>query len=484
VKIAILSDTHFCADRGASVGTRRTGIADILLLRAVHRLNRYIKPDITLVLGDLVNDGTASNANELLQRLKKILDLLDSPTIVLPGNHDGDPAAFQRFFPLPSAFLDVEGVRFVAFVDPEEPGYMARRTAPDLARLAAARQDWSGPIVAVQHVPLLPPKRHDCPYNYVNAEAILACMKTSGVNLAISGHYHPGIDLLEDEGVSCVVAPALCESPFSFLTLAMTGEQVAVTRHALKMPPELHLTDAHVHTSLAYCNENMDVAMSLRLAEDFGLAGIRVTEHSGHLYFDRKGYGTCARDGMASARPECSRLDRYLEVLDQAACPQPWRGIEIDCCFDGSPLSRAADLEHFPFRIGAMHQMAGLLGPNPGPAGVSGEFLATLERFLQTGIQALAHPFRVFRRAGQPTPAELYAPTVQLLRKFSVAAEINFHTNDPSPEFVRLCIEGDVPLMFGSDAHNLYEVGELTPHLDLLERAGYDGDVKDVLLNL
>ena len=41
-----------------------------------------------------------------------------------------------------------------------------------------------------------------------------------------------------------------------------------------------------------------------------------------------------------------------------------------------------------------------------------------------------------------------------------------------------------VELSFGSDAHNLYEVGEFAPHLALLESCGFDGDLGEILVNL
>jgi len=129
-----------------------------------------------------------------------------------------------------------------------------------------------------------------------------------------------------------------------------------------------------------------------------------------------------------------------------------------------------------------MHQMAGLVAGETDPGRLADEFLATLSRFLKTDMQVLAHPFRVFRRGGQPTPPGLIAPTVELLRGAGVAAEINFHTNDPDPAFVRMCIDAGAPLAFGSDAHNLYEVGEFFPHLQLLRNAGYDGDPRDIMI--
>ena len=88
----------------------------------------------------------------------------------------------------------------------------------------------------------------------------------------------------------------------------------------------------------------------------------------------------------------------------------------------------------------------------------------------------------LFRRSSLDAPHHLFAPLVALLKENNVAAEINFHTNEPPLEFVKLCLECGVKLAFGSDAHNLYEVGEFYPHLKLLEAAGFNGSFEDILL--
>ena len=63
-----------------------------------------------------------------------------------------------------------------------------------------------------------------------------------------------------------------------------------------------------------------------------------------------------------------------------------------------------------------------------------------------------------------------------------MAAEINFHTNEPDPAFFRLCLDTGVRLTFGSDAHDLHAIGEFTPHLQLLRNCGYDGDLADIVV--
>ena len=85
-------------------------------------------------------------------------------------------------------------------------------------------------------------------------------------------------------------------------------------------------------------------------------------------------------------------------------------------------------------------------------------------------------------KARQQKRRLIQAPLVALLKENNVAAEINFHTNEPPLEFVKLCLESGVKLTFGSDAHNLYEVGEFYPHLKLLEAAGFNGSFEDILL--
>ena len=484
IKIAVLTDFHYGAP--SFHPRRRTEIADILLLRAVHRLNRFVRPDVTLVLGDLVNEGTAPDTPERLEHLRAILDKLDSPTIVIPGNHDGDVNAFYRVFERPQAITGIVGIRFLPFLDREEPGYNASRSDVDLARFRQARSDHDGPIVALQHVSLAPPERVEMPYNYTNAQAIVDAMAASGVTLSISGHYHQGTPVIQTEHSTFINAPALCEAPFHFLVVTLDGEQVTAERHQLAMPTDLRLVDNHVHTQLAYCAENVTVERAIALAHDFGLAGIGFAEHSGQLYFDRTRYWRrqAHREGITGAREPDNRLEDFLALKRAFASDTIRFGLEVDCDYNGNPLLRPEDRPHADFLIGAVHGLPSEKLPGVTQETLEGEFLALLERFLANGIHILAHPFRIFhQKAGREAPERLFLPVAKLLRAHSIAAEVNFHNNAPPPEFVRLCLELGVKLSFGSDTHNLYEVGEFTPHLRLLKDIGFNGDIAGVLLS-
>ena len=478
-RIAVISDLHFA--NKDPLPARRGEIADILFERAVHRINRSLAPDVTVLLGDLVDDGNGPEAEVSWQHLSSIAGQLAGPVISLPGNHDANLQAFYRCFPHPGDFIDIGGVRFLVFLDPEEPGWNARRTPEDLARMAAA-EGHDGPVVMLQHCSLFPPGLSACPFNYTNADEIISRMHKHGISLALSGHFHPGLDLLHHQAGAFAIAPALCEAPFAFLEIELDGGKVRVTRHELRMPPEKRLVDWHVHTPFAYCARDMNFARAAMLADDLGLAGLAFTEHSGQLYFDADTYwgGHFLREGANYPFGSDNRMPQYLSAA-KSHCPPALLGLEADCDYSGLPVIRQGDERELSVLLGALHALPELEKPAPEMDRAAAEFLALLERLLKFNLQALAHPFRVFRRRGLEVPAALFAPTVQLLRAHAVAAEINFHTDAPPPDFVRLCLESEVKLTFGSDAHALYEVGEFAPHLQLLKQCGYDGELQDIL---
>jgi soluble P-type ATPase/Icc-related predicted phosphoesterase len=73
-----ISDTHFQLDLPESFGRF------VPVRRKVHE----IRPELTIVAGDVCNEGFGDHGLEELQRAKAQLDRIDGPTVVIPGNHD------------------------------------------------------------------------------------------------------------------------------------------------------------------------------------------------------------------------------------------------------------------------------------------------------------------------------------------------------------------------------------------------------------
>jgi histidinol phosphatase-like PHP family hydrolase len=482
VTLAVLTDLHYGVP--GALKARRSDIADILLQRAVHRLNRLIRPDITLILGDLLDAGSSPEAPEQLKRVRAILDGLTSPWIAIPGNHDGTPDDFYRVFDRPPDIVDIAGVRLLPFVDPEEPGYNARRLPPDIDRFRQARADYKGQIVALQHVCLAPPDRAEAPYNYTNAPAVIEAMTEAGVILSISGHHHAGAAPVRTETTTFITAPALCESPFALLTVTLEDGKVSVEQDQLAMPEQLGLVDMHVHTQLAYCSANMDVETAIALARDFGLAGLGFSEHSGQLHFTSHDYwnGVAAQVGMAGAREEHDRMPAYLDLKRRYGRGKVAFGLEVDGDYHGELMLRPENRGRVDHLLGSIHRTPSLYKPSLSLEILEAEFMSMLETLLANGIDILAHPFRIFSGVGYTPPQHLFGPVAALLYEHRVAAEINYHRNTPPPAFVRVCLDMGVKLAFGSDAHSLFEIGEFADHLRLLADLGFDGPLSDVLL--
>lgn len=480
-RIAIITDIHYSAGP-TGMDIRKGEWGDVLLRRTVNRLNRYVQPDVTVVLGDVLNDHEDAEAMDLLRDAKKILDDLRMPWLAIPGNHDPDAETFYTVFDRVD-YLDVNGTRLVTFDDPEEPRHCARRMPNDFDRMAARAADHDGPLVALQHVPITEPRTHS-PYGYTNHDEVAAAMRKHGYRLAVFGHDHAGVPLQEHEGTHILGVRALCEAPYSFALVTIDSDEVSCDPLQNQLPPELKLNDYHSHTQFAYCSQNVSMQRSPEFAELIGLNQLALTEHSGQLYFKRKAYWGCAfgEQGIHETEQRDERMADYWQTIAPHQSKRVLTGLEIDADFHGNLVVTPDDRAKAEITLGAVHWLRELQKPEPDLKVAGEEFLQCSEGLCKGGVDILAHPFRVFSRSSQPKPLELIPQLVAIMKAHGTAAEINFHSNDPVPELFAACIEAGVKISFGGDAHELWEVGQFHPQLDLLKDIGYDGDLSDILL--
>ena len=159
--------------------------------------------------------------------------------------------------------------------------------------------------------------------------------------------------------------------------------------------------------------------------------------------------------------------------------------METDIRYDGSFLVHQRDLEQAGFILGAIHEMRCLaLKEQLTPEALRDQFLWHCRKVLEKNCLSLAHPFRVFRRAGLAIPPGCFEPLIKMLKDYRTAVEINFHTNEPPVEFFKQAINAGVKITLGSDTHNLYEIGDFALHLELLKKCGVNGNYEDVLLQI
>lgn len=114
--IAQISDTHITAQNKKAYGIAPTGDN---LIRCIEDINQLIpRPDLLLMTGDITN----SNLEEEFKQAYKILNNINIPYFVIPGNHDDSrvvKSTFDKHCPTSSTefinyVIDDYVVRFIA----------------------------------------------------------------------------------------------------------------------------------------------------------------------------------------------------------------------------------------------------------------------------------------------------------------------------------------------------------------------------------
>ena len=489
--ILVVSDLHYINETGQKSrhAVRQGGLGQVMLRKCLHRMRHLgIRPGLVMVLGDLVDNGLAPGVEQDLVELAATLKSMRLPALVVHGNHDGDPARFEALFGAPGLH-EIGGYGFLVFNDAVAEGDFTTRKAADLAlvdHLAATRPGL--PLVVLQHNPMHPRVEDGGTYPYMltNAQEVLDGYARAGVMLSLSGHYHAGQPPSTLGRLTAYTVPAVCEAPFAFAHVRLTGNKVEIQEHhlALDVPG---LTDVHCHTEYAYCGTSVSAEACVELSTALGVGRVCLTEHAFHLYFDREAawsyrWQTDTRMVQEAWRARSGRMDEYKHLVAPFRSERVALGLEVDLCADGQLLLAPEDAEGWDLFVGAIHAIPGYVRGQTTPAETEVLFLRETERLVACPIQVLAHPFRFFAREKMPVPTRLYPVVADLLAARGVAAEVNFHTNVPDPDFVRECVARGVKIALGSDGHDIVETGEFEPHLRVLERAGIGrGELSQVL---
>jgi histidinol phosphatase-like PHP family hydrolase len=316
-----------------------------------------------------------------------------------------------------------------------------------------------------------------------NRPQVMADYARAGVALSISGHAHWGQELNFDRGVGYFTCPALCEAPYRYAIVTLRGRQVDAKVHSLQMPASPPVVDVHVHTEFAYCGREIAAERMIARAREMGLAGVVLAEHVPQLYEPAEDFwtGKHVRSPGLWRSGQGWRIDAYRAAMDRLRRdPYVKIGLEVELDADGHLVLRDEDRDWADVLVGALHFVS-RESKTLTDAELTAEFLRFTEPLVHSGVDVLAHPLRVFSWIQRPTPPELLAPLAQLLADNGVAAEINFHLNYPEDEFFAQCIARGVKIAFGSDSHELAEVGNLGANLAMVQRLAGRQDVTDLL---
>ena len=208
---------------------------------AIQRFRKE-KVDCVVVTGDIVDHPFEfMNSPEYLQKgeadlllVRSLLDQLDCPVFIVYGNHD-HPLLFRRIFPLHEKPVIVGDYQIYCFYDEEGTDNIPERVGGQLERFLEATSNTDQySQIHIQHY-LLYPKRNDgYPHTYFHSASLIKSASSSKkVTLSLSGHFHPGENLVLHEGIYFAVAPAFCEAPHWFRIYDISEKNI--TTHHLNL---------------------------------------------------------------------------------------------------------------------------------------------------------------------------------------------------------------------------------------------------------
>ncbi len=236
--------------------------------------------------------------------------------------------------------------------------------------------------------------------------------------------------------------------------------------------------DYHVHTTLSYCHEgDLTVDNLIKAARERDLKGFAVTDHSPHIYFDRPAvsrhqYLLNYDVFLKMLDSGNGKFEEYLDMLAGYRSANVLAGTEVDVAVNGELIFDPQCRERLDVLLGGIHWLPCVDGEFDSKTFLI-QFMDFTMMLLESDIDILAHPTRIFRRRKLEIPREVVRPIVQRAKERGIAIEINSHSQrDPDEYFVRTCIDEGVKLAMGTDTHNIAEIGDFSYHRALLNRLG------------
>lgn len=246
--------------------------------------------------------------------------------------------------------------------------------------------------------------------------------------------------------------------------------------------------DYHVHTTLSYCHEGeLTIDNLVKAAQERGLAGFAITDHSPHLYFDRSAvsrhkYLLNYDIFLEELESGSHKFAEYLKMIDQYRDANVLTGAEVDVAANGKLILDPQYRDRLDILIGGIHWLPCMDGEFDDKIFLD-QFMDCTMMLLENDIDILAHPTRIFRRRKMEIPQEVARPIVQRAKERKIAIEINSHSQkDPDERFVQMCIDEGVKLAMGTDTHNIAEIGDLSYQQALLARLGVSEEAADSLV--
>lgn len=209
VRVLQFSDIHLYEDSQRTLLGLNTGYSFANVLELAKQ--QHWPPDLVLVTGDLVHNGSAA----AYKKLQTYLGALQIPVFCLPGNHDKPLVMHQT---LQGANIHTDnrvrvGQWEILLLDSTIPGSdggrLSTKELDKLAHLLEQCQD-RPVLIALHHPPMIVGSRWLDSMTLENPQALFSIVdRYPNVRAILCGHIHQEFNL-EYKGVKIMAAPSTC----------------------------------------------------------------------------------------------------------------------------------------------------------------------------------------------------------------------------------------------------------------------------------
>jgi putative hydrolase len=201
--------------------------------------------------------------------------------------------------------------------------------------------------------------------------------------------------------------------------------------------------DLHTHSEFSPCSHDTSVQKIVATAEARGIEKVAITDH-----------GTTRKPkwlGRYLLEIEKARRETRIDVLT---------GMEVNIRVDGSLAVGYEILRSLDIIIGAVHMLPiiGAVHTFIRRGSIVDEYVDVLSRALEVSdFHILAHPTNLLWK--KHIPPDKADRLIRALKGKGTAIEMNYHHEDPSPEFLKQCVDAGVKITPSSDAHRISDIG-------------------------
>ncbi len=197
---------HFAHVTDTHVGSQ-TGAED--LVKTIADINRLTNIDFVLFTGDITEFGS----DEELLTAKKIIDQLQKPRYIVPGNHDSKWSesgnnSFVKIFGAEQFSFEKNGFLFVGTASGPNmrmaPGMVPREQIVYLDSVLLHRHSVNQPVIFINHYPL--------DASLSNYYKVIDLLKTVNIQATLLGHGHTN-QLFNFEGIPGIMGRSNLQTP-------------------------------------------------------------------------------------------------------------------------------------------------------------------------------------------------------------------------------------------------------------------------------